>query len=133
MDLRADSLGSYISFCSEGLSTSLLLSRILCLPGYPLNSLCLCHSNHQIIVLPQLIVKSNRTHKQCPYFFTRRTARFFLSSCRKGSDNKGLGGVSGIRTLILTAESPTLPDSAAVYQEDRSSESTLHHTPPKAD
>jgi len=68
-----------------------------------------------------LVVKSNRSCERCSCLFTRETLSYSFSPCRISSNNKDLGAVSGVRTLILTAESPALPDSAAVYQEDRSS------------
>ena len=71
----SDNLGRHISFCSEGLSGSLLLLGIS-LP-FGLSSYPLCHSRHQIIAFLELIVKSNKTYKQCPCLFTHKNLLCF--------------------------------------------------------
>jgi len=86
MGSPGDNLRRYIDSSSEGLWVDPLQCRIPHLLGYPLMHY-VSQDNH-IIAFLERIVKSNRTYKQCPCLFTRRTARFFSLSCRKGSDNK---------------------------------------------
>jgi len=98
MGSAVDNPARHIASSSEGSWADPLQSRIPPLLGYPLMGyIALCM---KIIAFLEPIVKSNRTYEQCPCLFTCRTARFFLSSCPKSSNNEDLGGVSDVRKLI---------------------------------